>query len=114
MNNLLETVDEIVKEIEEQFEYEKLKRFLEKTLIKYMKKYEKKDYRMNPIFINIRQTLRREQEITERQFDSIIKWIERERPFRGQSRQKIYDYFSPVISRTKDRIQDSTLEEFFH
>ena len=69
MNELSKTVEEIeneiVTEIDEHFEYEKLKRFLEKTLIKFMKKYEKKEYRMNPIFVNIRKTLSKEEEITE-------------------------------------------------
>ena len=113
-NELKKTEDEIVKEIEDHFKFEDLKRFLEKTLIRYMKKYEKKDYRMNPIFINIRKTLRKEEEITERQFDSIIKWIERERPFRRYERKEIYEYFSPVISKTNDRILVGTLDNFFH
>ena len=49
----------------------------------------------------------------EKQFESIITFVERERPFRGQSRNRIYDYFSPVIRKTKEKVVTNSLEEFF-
>lgn len=118
MNNLLETVDEIeieiVQEIEQHFKYEKLKRYLEKTLIKYLTKYIKKEFRMNEVFIDIRKKLKDEEEISEHNFHQIIKFIERERPFRGQDRKKIFDFFSPVIHQNIHKPVVGTLERFLH
>ena len=106
--------EQLVKEIEEHFEYEKLKRYLEKTLIKYLTKYIKKDFRMNEVFINIRHILKNEEEISERNFHQIIKFIERERPFKGQDRKKIFDFFSPVIHQRNNNPCVGTLERFLH
>ena len=82
----LETIDkienEIVDEIEQHFESENLKRYLEKDLIKYMKKYLKKDFRMSPVFMKIKKNLKNEEQITSSQMDSVIKFIEREKPYR--------------------------------
>ena len=112
------TVDELeketVQEIEQHFKYEKLKRYLEKTLIKYLTRYIKKEFRMNEVFIDIRKKLKDEEEISERNFHQIIKFLERERPFRGQDRKKIFDFFSPVIHQNIDRPEVGTLEMFFH
>ena len=114
----LETIDkienEIVDEIEQHFESENLKRYLEKDLIKYMKKYLKKDFRMSPVFTKIKRDLKNEEPITSTQMDSVIKFIERERPYRRWNRTQIYEYFSPVILPTKDQIQVGTLDKFFH
>ena len=114
----LETIDkienEIVDEIEQHFESENLKRYLEKDLIKYMKKYLKKDFRMSPVFVKIKKNLKNEEQITSSQMDSVIKFIERERPYRRWNRTQIYEYFSPVIFPNKDQILVGTLDEFFH
>ena len=37
--------------------YETLKRHLEQKLIKYLNKYLQKDFKMNPIFKNLKRTL---------------------------------------------------------
>ena len=103
-----------VKEIEQHFKYEKLKRYLERTLIKYLTRYIKKEFRMNEVFIDIRKKLKDEEEISERNFHQIIKFLERERPFRGQDRKKIFDFFSPVIHQNIDRPEVGTLERFLH
>ncbi|MDA9185714.1 hypothetical protein N9O40_00150 [Planktomarina sp.] len=110
----LETIDKIENEIEVHFEYENLKRYLEKDLIKYMKKYLKKDFRMGPVFTKIKRDLKNEEQITSSQMDSVIKFIERERPYRRWNRTQIYEYFSPVILPNKDQILVGTLDEFFH
>ena len=47
--------------------YETLKRHLEQKLIKYLNKYLKKDFKMNPIFKNLKRTLSDEEEITEQE-----------------------------------------------
>ena len=46
--------------------------------------------------------------------DSVIKFIERERPYRRWNRTQIYEYFSPVILPNKDQILVGTLDKFFH
>lgn len=104
--NTIETPDNRLK-------HEELKRFLEKLLLKYIKKYLKKDFAMDGVFISIRKKLRKQEEITERQFNAIIKFVERERAFRTYNRTKIYEYFSPIISKTKDKIPVATLDAFF-
>ena len=98
----------------EETENENLKRYLEKDLIKYMKKYLKKDFRMSPVFVKIKKNLKNEEQITSSQMDSVIKFIERERPYRRWNRQQIYSYFSPVIIPNKDQILVGTLDKFFH
>ena len=115
LNKILDELEqEVLQEIESDSKHELLKRHLEKQLIKYLNKYLKKDFAMEFVFVSIRKTLKNQEQITDKQFESIIKFIERERPFRGQSRNRIYDYFSPVIRKTKDRIQIGTLDNFFH
>ena len=98
----------------EETESENLKRYLEKDLIKYMKKYLKKDFRMSPVFVKIKKNLKNEEQITSSQMDSVIKFIERERPYRRWNRTQIYESFSPVILPNKDQILVGTLDEFFH
>ena len=107
--SLDEIEQEVIREIELEFNHEDLKRHLETQLIKYLKK----DFHMNPIFKLIKSKLKNKEEITDKQFESIIKFIERELPFRGQCKNRIYDYFSPVIRKTKDKIVTNSLEQFF-
>jgi len=98
-----EVLTELNQETDHRLKHEQLKRFLETLLLKYIKKYLKKDFAMDVVFIGIRKTLRKHQEITDRQFNAIIKFVERERAFRTYNRNKIYDYFSPIISKKKDK-----------
>ena len=103
---------EVINKLDNTTHYEKLKRHLELQLIKYMNKYIKKDFNMELVFHSIKKSLKNQLEITEKEFESVIKFIERELPFRGESRNRIYDYFSPIISKTKDRSSDNSLEQF--
>ena len=103
----------VIQQLDDGSHYEKLKRHLEQQLIKYMNKYIKKKFNMELVFHSIKKSLKNQLEITEKQFESIIKFIERERPFRGESRNRIYNYFSPIISKTKDKIPVSNLVSFF-
>lgn len=107
------TQTELNQDNHHRLKHEQLKRFLETLLLKYIKKYLKKDFAMDAVFISIRKTLRKQQEITERQFNAIIKFVERERAFRTYNRNKIYDYFSPIISKKKDKTPTATLDAFF-
>ena len=102
----------VIQQLDDGSHYEKLKRHLEQQLIKYMNKYLKKNFNMELVFHSIRKTLKKKEEITEKQFESIIKFIERELPFRGESRNRIYNYFSPVITKKKDRSSGNSLEQF--
>ena len=101
-----------IKGSDQESKHEQLKRYLEQQLIKYLNKYIKKGFDMNPVFFSIKKTLNKHDGITEKQFDSIIKFIELEREFRGQTRNRIYNYFSPIISLSKDTVPTATLEEF--
>ena len=103
---------QVINKLDNATQYETLKRYLELQLIKYMNKYIKKDFNMELVFHSIKKSLKNRLEITEKQFESVIKFIERERPFRGESRNRIYDYFSPVITKKKDRSSDNSLEQF--
>ena len=94
-------------------DYEKLKRLLETKLVKYLNHYIKKGFRMNPVFTSIRKTLVNENEISEKQFQSIIKFIEKEREFKGISQFKIFQYFSPIINLKNKKLGVSNLQDFF-
>ena len=67
---------------------------------------------MELVFNSIKKSLKNQLEITEKEFESIIKFIERERPCRGESRNRICNYFSPVITKKKDRSSGNSLEQF--
>ena len=103
---------EVMNEFNNENKYQILKRSLEIQLIKYLNKYLKKNFNMELVFHTIKKTLKKKEEITEKQFESIIKFIERELPFRGESRNRIYNYFSPVITTKRDRSSGNSLEQF--
>ena len=113
-------LDDLIKELKMQVmsefnnenKYQILKRSLEIQLIKYINKYLKKNFNMELVFHTIKKTLKKQDEITEKQFESIIKFIERELPFRGETRNRIYNYFSPVITTKRDRSSGNSLEQF--
>ena len=89
-----------------------LKDYLIRELTKYLNNYIKKDLRMKMIFIQIKKNLNNEKSISMNQFDSLIKFLERERPFLTYTRPKIYDYFSPIINEKIKYEVGGTLEEF--
>jgi len=89
-------------------------------LIHYLIIYTNKpDLRMRPIIYTMKKRLEQKSSITEKQFLSVIKFIERELPFIGWSRDEIFDFFTPVIERSKDPYFDypesefRTLDKFF-
>ena len=94
------------------FRYEMLKRNLEFKLINYLNHYIKKGFRMNLIFHSIVRTLKNRQEISKNQFNSIIKFLDKEKEFRGLSQNKIYCYFSPIINIKNRKEGVNTLEDF--
>ena len=86
-------------------------------LLRYLKQYLlKKDLYMKNVLKNIINRLENNQPITINQYNSVIKFIEREKPFKGLNRNQIYRFFEPLI-QIKDRkvvTDGSNLSEFLH
>ena len=89
----------------------------QQILIRYLNQYLlKKDLRMKNVVRNIVYRIERNQNISIKQYNSIIKFIEREKPFKGLNRNQIYRFFEPLI-QIKDRkvvTDGSNLSEFLH
>ena len=74
-------------------------------LIRYLNQYLlKKDLRMKNVLINIKQRIETNRPITIRQFNSLIKFIEREKEFINSDRNEIQQFFEPLIEPIKKRI----------
>ena len=87
-----------------------------KILIRYLNNYlSKKDLKMKNVLRNIKDRIVKDQPITIRQYQSIIKFIEREDEFRGCNRQQIYQFFEPIIQTNERKVvqYDNTLTEHF-
>ena len=87
-------------------------------LIRYLNQYLlKKDLRMKNVLINIKQRIETNRPITIRQFNSLIKFIEREKEFINSDRDEIQQFFEPLIEPTKKRInpyEHNDLTQFLH
>jgi hypothetical protein len=87
-----------------------------KILIRYLNNYlSKKDLKMKNVLRNIKERIVKDQPITIRQYQSIIKFIEREDEFRGCNRQQIYQFFEPIIQINERKVVQygNTLTEHF-
>ena len=87
-----------------------------KILIRYLNNYlSKKDLKMKNVLRNIKDRIVTDQPITIRQYQSIIKFIEREDEFRGCNRQQIYQFFEPIIQTNERKVVQygNTLTEHF-
>ena len=86
-------------------------------LINYLQYYLSKRFFMSKVFEGIINRLKSNYMITEKQFNSIIKFLEREPKFKNRNRQQIYEYFYPLISQSKEKelieYESNTLIEFF-
>ena len=86
-------------------------------LINYLQYYLSKRFFMSKVFEGIINRLKSNYMITEKQFNSIIKFLEREPKFKNRNRQQIYEYFYPLISNSKQKeileYESNTLIEFF-
>ena len=89
-----------------------LKTYLIRLMIKYLNQYIKKGFYMNKVFIESKQNLKKNESITIEQFNFILKFIEREKPFRTYNKNQIMDYFLPIINKTIDTEDIVSLEEF--
>ena len=89
-----------------------------RLLIRYLNQYLlKKDLRMKNVLINIKQRIETNRPITIRQFNSLIKFIEREKEFINSDRDEIRQFFEPLIEPIKKRInpyEHNDLTQFLH
>ena len=90
---------------------------LRRQLLYYLSIYLRKKLNMEMILVNIFDRLKGGNSITEKQFKSIIKFIEREDDFRHMNRYEIRNYFDPIISnqiisKRKEQNESSTLCQF--
>ena len=89
----------------------------QRILIRYLNQYLlKKDLKMKNVLKNIVQRIERDQTISVRQFNSIVKFIEREEPFTDQNRHQIYQFFEPLIQTNNAKVNTNggNLTEFFN
>jgi len=87
-----------------------------KILIRYLNNYlSKRDLKMKNVLRNIKDRIVKDQPITIRQYQSIIKFIEREDEFKGCNRQQIYQFFEPIIQTNEIKAVQygNTLTEHF-
>ena len=87
-----------------------------KILIRYLNNYlSKRDLKMKNVLRNIKDRIVKDQPITIRQYQSIIKFIEREDEFKGCNRQQIYQFFEPIIQTNERKVVQygNTLTEHF-
>ena len=70
---------------------------------------------MKNVLRNIKDRIVKDQPITIRQYQSIIKFIEREDEFRGCNRQQIHQFFEPIIQTNERKVVQygNTLTEHF-
>ena len=60
---------------------------------------------MKNVLFNIKKRIQEDQPISMKQYNSIIKFIEREKEFVGSSRQEIFQYFEPLIDTYKGEVK---------
>ena len=74
--------------------------YQEDILLKYLNKYlSKKNLRMRYVVKSIKDRVENNQPITIKQFNSLIKFIEREPEFKSSDRNQIQEFFEPLIER---------------
>ena len=81
-------------------------------LLNYLQLYLSKKLRMNIVFIGIINKLKNNHKISIKQYNSIIKFIEKEPKFINRNRDYILNYFSPLIHIERKTYEPNTLCEF--
>ena len=86
-------------------------------LITYLNYYlSKKDLRMKDVRRNIKKRIQSDRPISIRQYNSIIKFLEKEKRFKTSNREEIYRFFEPLIETKRRVIKNDnhhTLTEHF-
>ena len=72
-------------------------------LLKYLYIYLGKDLWIKNIINAMVNQLKNGEKITLKQFNAIMKFIERERPFVGMTREEVKKYFIPIIGQTRKK-----------
>ena len=95
-----------------EFNYKKIE------IIKYLQLYlSKQKFYMYPVFLGIIKQLKNDRFISENQFQSIIKFLEREPKFKRYDKDEIRDYFQILIGNRNEQYtpwkEQSTLDPFF-
>ena len=78
-----------------------MKKYKQQQLLKYLQFYLSKKLNMEVVIRRIVDRLKNDQPITDKQFNSIIKFLERETPFVSMNRSQIKGYFDELISNQK-------------
>ena len=86
--------------------------FKKLQLLNYLQLYLSKKLRMNIVFIGIINKLKNNHQISIKQYNSIIKFIEKEPKFINRNRDYILNYFSPLIHIERKTYEPNTLCEF--
>ena len=73
-------------------------------LLNYLQLYLSKKFHMNMVFEGIKKRLINNCYISEKQFNSIIKFIEREPKFKQTNRKQIKHYFRYLISSNNKKV----------
>lgn len=77
----------------------------------------KRKLKMKPVIVSIRQQIMNGYQITEKQFSSIVSFLERESKFRNKSFDEIHNHFSPLIKgytpRPESEPESVSLDQFF-
>ena len=91
-------------------------KYLRQLLLSYLNKYLSKPHlQMKIVMEGIQRRLERNQSITSKQFESIIKYIEREPRFNLMDRPSIRMYFQPLIEHPihHQKEEPNDLTQFF-
>jgi len=88
--------------------------YKKQQLLRYLQLYLSKKLNMEIVLINIVNRLKKNKPISEKQWNSIIKFIEREPQFVSMNREEIRFYFDGFITPQlkENRIGSNTLCEF--
>ena len=82
-------------------------------LLNYLQFYLSKKLRMNVVFIGIINKLKNNHKISMKQYNSIIKFIEKEPKFINRDRTYILNYFEPLIHKVeRETYESNNLSKF--
>ena len=82
-------------------------------LLNYLQLYLSKKLRMNNVFVGIINKLKNNHKITMKQYNSIIKFIEKEPKFINRDRTYILKYFEPLIHKVeRESYEPNNLSKF--
>ena len=82
-------------------------------LLRYLNIYlSKKNLRMRYVVKSIKDRIEKDQPITSKQFNSVVKFLEREKEFQNKNRNQIYQFFEPLIEQRIVKYGNDLSEHF--